>query len=317
MNKKTIFILLILITSLILFGCTESGPYSNLSDTDTNSLEIIYQQLDDTGTNPRIYFLIKNDKNQLIDLLTQGNFELFYNNEKIPFTLVSKTTEKLNFGLVIDRSNSMIWDKPYNPLPIEEQPLTHVKNTLNEFVSNLRPDDEAAVIAFAKTSLIITGFTNSKEYLNKKITSITAGPSTAVYDGIYNGLNLTLTQPGRKAIIVLTDGANNSGEFTKKEIIELSKLSKIPIYLIGYSTMENTKYEKELLKEIATSTGGQFFESSEANKINAIYSEIQNELNKQYYITFNLPNDTNISQISLKTTYTSANGEITITKSFN
>ena len=101
-----------------------------------------------------------------------------------------------------------------------------------------------------------------------------------------------------KVIILLTDGVNNSGSINPEIASELAKEYGIKTYTIGLGTngmamspyalrpngtfqYARTKVEidEELLKKIATTTGGKYFRATNNKKLEQIYTEI-NKLEK-------------------------------------
>ncbi|MBQ3820041.1 MAG: VWA domain-containing protein, partial [Bacteroidales bacterium] len=94
-----------------------------------------------------------------------------------------------------------------------------------------------------------------------------------------------------RVVILLTDGVNNSGEVSPQTAAEIAKTYGIRVYTIGVGAngmapypvmtpwgveMQQMKVEidEDLLKEIASVTGGRYFRATDNTKLSEIYSEI-------------------------------------------
>ena len=94
-----------------------------------------------------------------------------------------------------------------------------------------------------------------------------------------------------KVIILLTDGSNNAGEIAPVTAAEIAKTFGIRVYTIGVGTKGEAPYpfqtafgvqyqnipvdiDEPTLKQIAATTGGQYFRATDNASLKEIYSEI-------------------------------------------
>jgi Mg-chelatase subunit ChlD len=143
----------------------------------------------------------------------------------------------------------------------------------NAFVDLLDPTmDEAAVIWFNTMVTVQQGMTNSQDLLHAAVNALPASGGTAVWDGAYFGL-LELINNGVnqcRAVILLTDGEDNSSSRGISEIISLANRNRVRVFTIGLGGPINSAQ----LEAIATLTGGRYYEVSNASQLTAIYQEI-------------------------------------------
>lgn len=132
--------------------------------------------------------------------------------------------------------------------------------------------DEATVIYFNTQVTIAQQMTTIKPLLLASVDGLPASGGTAVWDGCYAGI-IELINNGVnqcRAVIVLTDGGDNSSTRTPAEIISLANRNRIRVYTVGLGSSINAT-ELEL---IALLTGGRYYQTPNAGQIAAIYSEI-------------------------------------------
>ena len=116
---------------------------------------------------------------------------------------------------------------------------------------------------------------------------------TAIGDGIATSLNrLKEGKAKSRSIILLTDGSNNTGVVSPMTAAEIAKEMGVKIYTIGIGTNGNAPFptidmfgrvtyspqpvviDESTLKQIAQTTGGQYFRATNKKVLQEIFSEI-------------------------------------------
>jgi von Willebrand factor type A domain-containing protein/type IX secretion system substrate protein len=133
--------------------------------------------------------------------------------------------------------------------------------------------DETAVIWFNDTVTIAQGLTTDKTQLDAAIDSLPIGPSTAIWDGIYAGLNELINNSNNpcRAVVAFTDGFDNASTHTPAEIISLANQHRIRIFIVGFNGSSGMIPAQ--LETITIFTGGQFYFPN-PNQVADVYDEI-------------------------------------------
>ena len=220
----------------------------------------------------------------------------------------------------------------------DDRPLEDAKKAAKTFVNCMGSYDRIEVISFANYVTVDQSFTSDKQALCNAIDSLQSDGATALYDAIWQGLDDTdLEVNSRKAIIALTDGAencssNNHGggdyNFTysywseypdNSLLINYANSLNIPVYTVGLQGFNFTR-EKVIrdystteadLKEIAEETGGDYFYAPTSVDLKNIYEEITQRLEQQYIITFTDNTGVTEGYITVKLNYNQLYGEDT------
>lgn len=202
---------------------------------------------------------------------------------------VSRTnTEGIDIVLALDVSTSML-ARDFTPDRIEA-----AKDIAIEFISQ-RPTDRIGVVVFAGESYTQSPLTTDRATLINLIKEIECGlidDGTAIGNGLANSVSrLKDSQAKSRVVILLTDGVNNSGEIAPEMAIEIAKTYGVRVYTIGVGAMGKAPYpvmtpfgvrvmdvdveiDEELLKKIASETGGTYFRATDNSKLLQIYGEI-------------------------------------------
>lgn len=203
----------------------------------------------------------------------------------------TKTTRGIDIVIAIDVSASML-AKDLRPNRLEA-----LKKVAATFI-NGRPNDRIGIVEYAGESFTKTPITSDKSIVLSALKSIEYNNiiegGTAIGMGLATGVNrLKDSRALSKVIILMTDGENNAGQIDPRIAAELSSEFGIKVYTIGmgtnglaltpYSYNANGSFiyqkaqvtiDEELLKEIAKTTGGQYFRATDNEKLEEIYDEI-------------------------------------------
>ena len=156
------------------------------------------------------------------------------------------------------------------------------KNAAKAFVALLGPSDQAAFYGFTSTVDLVMDFTADKQALSAAIDGYPyKGGNTAFYDGVYQALSNTATRSGRKAVVAMTDGKDNSSHHSQSELVSYARSLGIPVFTIGFGSADQA-----VLSDIATRTGGLFFTSASSQNLQQILSAIGNLLNSKYVVSY-------------------------------
>lgn len=207
-----------------------------------------------------------------------------------------KTTKGIDIVMAIDVSASML------ARDLRPNRLEALKTVAARFIND-RPNDRIGLVEYAGESYTKTPLTSDKSIVLSSLNSIkyntTIEGGTAIGMGLATSVNrLKDSRAKSKVIILLTDGVNNSGFIDPKIASELAVEFGIKVYTIGLGTngmaqspigirpdgsfqygSVQVEIDETLLKEIAKTTGGQYFRATSTSKLVEIYDEI-NKLEK-------------------------------------
>ena len=239
---------------------------------------------DNTTSCPNIELLISvSDKDgSPISGLQPVNFELFENGVSKPIVDLSTVLSPIpvSVALVLDVSDTMTPELP------------NVIAASKQFVDLLNPDDEAAIIKFAKTIELKQPFTNDNNALISAIDNAYTGSifATVMYDALWSAIDNTANQPNHRSVVVISDGKdedpanpNRKGSVkTLTEVINHAKETEVNIFTIGIGDPVST----DVMLQLANETGGQYFAAPNSNQLVSIYQAIRDILDGQYIIKY-------------------------------
>jgi Ca-activated chloride channel family protein len=203
--------------------------------------------------------------------------------------------------LAIDLSGSML-SEDYEKDGERINRLQAIKPVIQAFIEE-RPSDRIGVVLFSGRAYTLAPLTTDHAWLARQLERIKIGlieDGTAIGDAL--GVALTrLEQSGRQEgsrrlgafIVLLTDGANNTGSLAPDQAADLAKARGIPIYTIGAGKDGLVPFpvfdeqgrkvgyrripadlDEAALKRIAQTSGGHFYRAAETDTVESAFKAI-------------------------------------------
>jgi Ca-activated chloride channel family protein len=224
--------------------------------------------------------------NRFVTGLEKDNFKLF--EEKKEQEIVAFTSEDapLSIGLLFDYSGSM------------QGKLEKSRESVAQFFKTANPEDEFFLVQFNDTADLLQPFTTKLEEIQNRLTFTQSKGRTALLDAVYLALHeMKKVKNPRKALLIISDGGDNSSRYTEGEIKNLVKETDVQVYAIGiYEPIESRSRTPEelagpgLLTEIAEQTGGRQYPVMNVNELPDIAAKIGVELRHQYILGYSPQN---------------------------
>jgi tight adherence protein C len=186
---------------------------------------------------------------------------------------LASQTAPVAVALVLDTSGSM-----------SGPPIADAKAAMISLLEALGPADQAAVITFAAAVRVDRPMSKDKPALIAATKAAVAGGNTAIYDGLAAAVTELAKAPeARRAIVLLTDGVDNSSRQSASSVLAALAAAQAPTYVIGLGV----DLDRAALARIAGAVpGGQFIEAPTSTQLAAIYSGLSEQLLTQYSIRY-------------------------------
>lgn len=238
------------------------GDSRFLSKVEVNLVELNVTVLDGDGRVAK--GLTRNDVTVLEDGKKQ-EISAFEFSESLPISL----------GIVIDGSGSM------------KDAMKIVHEAAGEFVSNMIGEkDQGFVVEFREAPTLLTPMTKSRTDLMRAVRETRADGATALYDSIVLALYQFRAVPGRKALVILSDGKDNHSWTEWDTLRRYTRTAGVPIFVIGLDLSIFDVGLKSKLKDLAADTGAETFFVGSAKELPDVYRRIETDLRSQYFISY-------------------------------
>ena len=238
--------------------------------------------------------------NRPINNVPQNDFHVF--EDGVPQTIETFTREEvpISYGLAVDTSGSL------------RSQLQSVIDAGKSIINSNKPGDETFLVRFISSDKIETvqDFTSSKEALLDGLESFyIEGGQTAIIDAVYlSAEHVSEYKKGdagdrrRRALIVITDGEDRNSFYKQEQLFARLREEDVQIFVIGFvneldkeaGLIRKSPREKavNLIKKLASETGGRAFFPESISELQQIANEIVRDMRTQYVIAYNPTNKT-------------------------
>ena len=213
--------------------------------------------------------------------LTKDAFTVIDEGEEQELTFFSDSDAPVSIGILFDVSGSMSGEK-----------ISKARKALERFINTSHPNDEYFLIAFNSRAQLLMDRTRDGEAVLQKLTLVEPKNNTALYDACYLGVErVTRGAHQKKAILIISDGQDNSSRYNFKEVRRMLKESDVSIYSVGImdgrdaGSMEGMQGQA-FLDELSSVTGGKSFYPSTSVELDEIFERIALELRHQYSVGY-------------------------------
>jgi Ca-activated chloride channel homolog len=152
-------------------------------------------------------------------------------------------------------------------------------------VQRLKPGDRAMIGVFSRTVRLNGNLTGSHDELLEQLhVSLPPMAGTALWDAVNAGVSALEEEGGRRVVMLLTDGDDNSSQADASTIATRTTREGVMIYAVGIRGAERRLSEG--LKDLALETGGWFFELKPSDNLLSTFQRVADELRSQYLLGF-------------------------------
>jgi Ca-activated chloride channel family protein len=233
--------------------------------------------------------------------LTKDDFQVFEDGVKQDIAnFYSESAVPVHVALLLDVSGST------------SSISAEIRRAALEFAKNLSKDDQVAIIAFNYQPRLILNWTNDLEKIQTSLDSVYPRGNTVLHDALYVTFDdLLKSADGRKAVILLTDGADTGSMVSRDEVVRMAIDSEAVVYVVSkvdeywagaiaaraeyaaHARMIPEEYTDEyiianrrFLQRISEQTGGKVLDTRAYGSLSDIYKAVADELKNQYYLSY-------------------------------
>jgi Ca-activated chloride channel homolog len=248
-----------------------------------------------------ITFSVRTQGGKLASGLDADDFEVLEDGVPQKISYFARENQlPLSLGLIVDVSDS------------QDKFLKRHQRDMEAFLHKvLQPSDQAFAVCFGNHLRLVSDATSSIQQIMDGLTQFDKGDrnfpeigpkeerelGTSLYDAIYFSVDekLRTDQTRRHALILFTDGEENSSEYDLIDAISAAQDADVLIFAIRYTEAKRgtlnarNKYGVRVLGHLASQTGGSDFDALHTDLPDA-FEQISQELRSLYSIAYHSTN---------------------------
>jgi Ca-activated chloride channel family protein len=202
--------------------------------------------------------------------LRQSDFEVLEDGVPQVVSVFALGEFPLTLALGVDRSFSMAGE-----------PLRQAKQAARAFLSELRPEDRVTVVSISADAEVVAPLSTDREGQARAIASLTPWSTTSLHDALLLMLDRLEAEPGRAAIVVVSDGVDRYSHASAPQLLARASSGSTLIYpiLIG-------RQQPAVIGDLARVSGGRAFTLGSITTLQAALATVARELRRQYLLGY-------------------------------
>jgi Ca-activated chloride channel homolog len=212
-----------------------------------------------------------------------------------PHATVKVPREEATIILAIDVSRSM------KANDVQPTRLDAARVAAKTFLDQVPDKFQVGVVTFATRAAVGVAPTADRDLVNASLDTLKPGEGTAIGDAV--ALSLRVGQPRDKtveapprAVVLISDGAQDGGRIKPTDAAQQARRQGVPVYTVLVGTPEGIVQENlpgglrriihvppspETLQQVASDTGGQFFQALDTTQLSKVYEDLGSRLGKR------------------------------------
>lgn len=166
------------------------------------------------------------------------------------------------------------------------QGFVYASDAIADFVRGLDRADSVAVYTYSRNLSRSAGLTRDRNEVIMKMRKAVAGDDSALYNALLLTLRDAAKVPGRKVVIVFSNGPDNASMVAPDDVRAVAEDEGIPIYVISTNDVNRDPISSGVFRRIATGTGGKsYFAKTWQRQVEA-FESIREDLGNSYTVTY-------------------------------
>ena len=181
--------------------------------------------------------------------------------------------------------------------------MPRLKQAVKEFLVAVPSRDQVTLIGFNDAIFALTRRASDPAERIKAVDRLAPWGATALYDVILRSVDMLGKQPGRRAIIVFSDGEDQGSHASLPDVERRLQASDVTLYMIGQGRGVQVDALKTIMQRLVEPTGGRALFTDNIDQLHNAFSELLEELSNQYllgYESTNTKRDDTFRKISVR-----------------
>jgi Ca-activated chloride channel family protein len=224
-----------------------------------------------------VYATVMDRGGRYIQGLGQKDFEVKESGQAQKITVFEADSTELTAAFLLDATGSM------------KETFARVKNVVVRTIDRLRPTDAVGISGFRSYLFPLQEFTTDKAEAKRAVLRTRAAGTTALFDAITKVALELAKRPGKKVMIVFSDGQDNASVLNAGIAGERAKRIGVPVYIAAMGDALKDSGLVARLQDIARTTGGAAYKLNDPDKMEEVFHEISSHMQNTYYLGYQVP----------------------------
>jgi Ca-activated chloride channel family protein len=168
--------------------------------------------------------------------------------------------------------------------------MPRLKKAVKEFLTAVPIRDQVTLLGFNDSIFALTRRAVNPEERTKAVDRLAPWGATALYDVILRGVDMLGKQPGRRAMVVFSDGEDQGSHASITDVERRLQASDVTLYMIGQGRGVQVAALKSIMQRLVEPTGGRALFTDSIDELHLAFADLLEELSNQYLLGYESTN---------------------------
>lgn len=221
---------------------------------------------------------VVNDGNRFVKGLPREAFRILEDGVPQAVTHFSNEGSPLELVVAVDVSQSMSAHMP------------QLKNAVRKFLGALGPQDQVTLAAFNDHLFTLARRETNPAQRLRAVDRLAPWGGTALFDVIVRGVQLLSKQPGRRVLVVFSDGDDRSSHATIANVEAAMRSTDTTLFMVALGRGAREAQLRSGIQRLVTLSGGRGLFVERSDRLEEAFGAIVEELSNQYLIGYQSSN---------------------------
>jgi VWFA-related protein len=164
--------------------------------------------------------------------------------------------------------------------------FVYASDAIADFIRGLDKADSVAVYTYSRNLTRATPLTRERPDAISGLRKAVAGDDSALYNSLLLTLRDAAKVPGRKVVIVFSNGPDNASMVAPDDVRAVAEDEGIPIYVISTAQVNKDAISANVFRRISSRTGGKSYFAPNWQKQVEAFEAIREDLGNSYTVTY-------------------------------
>ena len=217
---------------------------------------------------------VTDERGRFVKGLPRSAFQVREDGRPQAISQFSAADAPLELVVAVDMSESM------------RQSMPQLRRAVASFLAAVPDRHRVTLLGFNDEVFTLARSTTDLHERTTAVDQLTAWGTTALYEGISEGVELLGRRMGRKSLLVFSDGEDLGSRLTIEQVEAELQASDLTLFTIGQGRAMTSVALKRVLERLAQPTGGRALFTAQPESLQDAFTEILDELSSQYVLAY-------------------------------
>jgi Ca-activated chloride channel homolog len=160
------------------------------------------------------------------------------------------------------------------------------QDAISDFIRSLESSNKIAFYSYSRDLFRAAALTSDRSQVVRGVRTSVAGDDAALYNCLLMTVQDASQVPGRKVVVVFSNGPDNASMVPPEDVAELAQSAGIPVYMISTNDARLEPVSTAVFERMSAATGGKAYFAKNWRDEKKAFASIRDDLAHLYSLSY-------------------------------